>query len=168
MNQKLLSLYGLKYNPFTPDVPISALHIYPKLENFCWRIENNLIKDGGFALITGDPGTGKSVALRLLSEKLGLLRDVQLGVLTHSSARLSDFYRELGDIFGVPLSPYNLWNSFKFFGLGICVTLPGTALVLFKNYGYFLPSVGRAVVQQFLVAVACPILRNSFWVHRLP
>lgn len=113
MNQKLLSLYGLKYNPFTPDVPTSALHIYPKLENFFWRIENNLIKDGGFALITGDPGTGKSVALRLLSEKLSLLRDVKVGVLTHASARLSDFYRELGDIFGITLFAHNRWHGFK-------------------------------------------------------
>ena len=26
MNKKLLALYGLKYNPFTHDVPIEALH----------------------------------------------------------------------------------------------------------------------------------------------
>ena len=36
-----------------------------------------------------------------------------MGVLTHTSARLPDFYRELGDIFGVPLSAHNRWNSFK-------------------------------------------------------
>ncbi len=113
MNTRLLSLYGLKYNPFTPDVPTEALHIYPKLENFCWRIEHGLIKEGGFALITGDPGAGKSVGLRLLSERLSRIRDIQVGILTHSSARLSDFYRELGDIFGVPLSPHNRWHGFK-------------------------------------------------------
>ena len=113
MNTKLLALYGLKYNPFTPDVSTEALHTYPKLESFCWRIEHSLIRDGGFALVSGDPGTGKSVALRLLSERLGRIRDVQVGVLTHPSARLSDFYRELGDIFGVPLKAHNRWNGFK-------------------------------------------------------
>lgn len=113
MNTKLLALYGLKYNPFTPDVPTEALHIYPKLENFYWRVEHSLIGEGGFALLSGDPGTGKSVALRVLSEKLGYLRDVQVGVLTHPSARLSDFYRELGDIFGVSLTAHNRWHSFK-------------------------------------------------------
>lgn len=113
MSKKLLALYGLKFNPFTPDVPIEALHPYPKLEHFCWRIEHAFIQEGGFALIGGDPGTGKSVALRLLEAKLAGVRDVQIGVLAHSSARLSDFYRELGDIFGVPLSPHNRWNSFK-------------------------------------------------------
>lgn len=113
MSKKLLALYGLKFNPFTPDVPTEALHTYDKLEHFCWRIEHAFIQEGGFALISGDPGTGKSVALRLLEAKLTHVRDVQVGVLTHSSTRISDFYRELGDIFGVPLSPYNLWNSFK-------------------------------------------------------
>jgi type II secretory pathway predicted ATPase ExeA len=113
MNTKLLALYGLKYNPFTPDIPTEALHVYPKLENFCWRIEHGLIREGGFALLSGDPGTGKSVALRLLSERLGHIRDVQAGTLTHPSARLSDFYRELGDIFGVPLNAHNIWNGFK-------------------------------------------------------
>lgn len=113
MNKKLLSLYGLKYNPFTPDIPTEAIHVYPKLENFCWRVEHGLIQDGGFALLSGDSGMGKSVALRILSERLSHIRDVQVGVLTHPSARLSDFYRELGDIFGVTLSAHNRWLCFK-------------------------------------------------------
>jgi general secretion pathway protein A len=113
MNTKLLALYGLKYNPFMPDVPTDALYIYPKLESFLWRIENNLIRDGGFALVSGSPGTGKSVALRLLAEKLSHMRDVRVGILTHPSGRLSDFYRELGDIFGVPLKVNNRWGGFK-------------------------------------------------------
>jgi general secretion pathway protein A len=113
MNTKLLALYGLKYNPFTPDVPTGALHVYPKLNNFYWRIEHSLIQEGGFALLSGDPGTGKSVALRLLAERLSHIRDVQVGALTHPSARLSDFYRELGDIFGVPLNAHNRWHGFK-------------------------------------------------------
>jgi len=110
---KLLALYGLKYNPFMPDVPSEALYIYPQLENFCWRIENNLISEGGFALISGEVGTGKSVALRVLADKLSCLRDVQVGIIVHPSANLSDFYRELGDIFGVPLKAHNRWNGFK-------------------------------------------------------
>lgn len=59
MNTHLLSLYGLKYNPFTSDVPVEAIYCYPKLEGFCWRIEHSLIREGGFALVSGDPGTGK-------------------------------------------------------------------------------------------------------------
>ncbi len=113
MHKKLFALYGLKFNPFTPDVPTEALHLYPKLENFCWRIEHSLIQEGGFSLICGDAGTGKSAALRVLAEKLSHIRDIQVGILTHPSARLSDFYRELGDIFGVVLNVHNRWHGFK-------------------------------------------------------
>ena len=40
MNNRLLSLFGLKWNPFAPDVPIEALLVGPKIESFCWRVEN--------------------------------------------------------------------------------------------------------------------------------
>jgi len=113
MNNHLLARFGLKYNPFTPDVPTEALHAQPKFEQFAWRVEHSLIREGGFALITGEPGTGKTITLRLLANQLKNLRDVQVGAVQHPSGRLGDFYRELGDLFGVPLSPHNRWHSFK-------------------------------------------------------
>lgn len=112
MNKKLLSLYSLKFNPFSPEIPTAALWVAPPLENFCWRLEQQ-VGEGGFALAVGDPGTGKSAALRLLAERLGQLRDVTVGVLTRPQAGLADFYRELGDLFQVPLSPHNRWASAK-------------------------------------------------------
>src|ERR1700728_1621297 len=66
---KLLSLYGLKFHPFRPDVPIEALFTSPAVDSYLRRVELG-IADDGFALLTGDPGTGKSVALRLLAERL--------------------------------------------------------------------------------------------------
>jgi type II secretory pathway predicted ATPase ExeA len=81
MTTKLLALYGLKWNPFAADLPSEALYPTPKVEAFCWRIEQSLVREGGFALITGDPGTGKSVILRLLAERLGRLRDLTVGAL---------------------------------------------------------------------------------------
>jgi type II secretory pathway predicted ATPase ExeA len=113
MDKKLLALFGLKYNPFAPDLPIDALRTTPPLESFCWRIEHAHLRDGGFALITGDPGTGKSVALRLLASRLARVRDVTVGVLTHPQSNLADFYREMGDVFGVPLKPHNRWAGSK-------------------------------------------------------
>ena len=112
MNQKLLSLYSLKFNPFSPDIPTTALWVAPPLEQFCWRIEQQ-VGEGGFALALGDPGTGKSAALRLLAERLSQRRDLTVGVLTRPQASLADFYRELGDLFQVPLSPHNRWASAK-------------------------------------------------------
>ena len=68
MNQKLLALYGLKWNPFSPELPTEAIYVPPKIENFCWRIEHAQIREGGFAMIHGDPGSGKSIVLRLLAD----------------------------------------------------------------------------------------------------
>ena len=113
MNKKLLSLYGLKWNPFSPEVPIEALCPLPRLENFIWRIEQGLVREGGFALISGAPGLGKSVALRILSERLSSLGEVRVGALEHPQCSLADFYREMGDVFSVELKPHNRWRGFK-------------------------------------------------------
>lgn len=112
MNKKLLSLYALKWNPFGPDVPVEALHVAPRVESFAWRVEQ-LAGEGGFALVTGDPGTGKSVTLRLLADRLSAQRDVKVGVLSRPQAGLADFYREMGDLFGVELHPHNRWAGSK-------------------------------------------------------
>jgi len=113
MNQKLLALYGLKWNPFTPDVPTEALYVPPQIENFCWRIEQAHLREGGFALVHGDPGSGKSVVMRLLAERLSRLADLSVGVIHHPQSNLSDFYRELGDIFGITMRMSNRWGGFK-------------------------------------------------------
>ena len=113
MNQKLLALYGLKYNPFIPEVPTEALHVPAKLENFCWRIEQAHLREGGFALVHGDPGSGKSVVMRVLAERLSRMADLCLGVVHHPQSNLSDFYRELGDIFGISIRVSNRWGGFK-------------------------------------------------------
>jgi len=113
MNKKLLSLYGLKWNPFSPDLPTEALYVSPRVESFCWRIEQSLVREGGFALIGGEPGSGKSVAMRILAERLEQVRDVTVGVLTHPQSSLADFYREMGEVFGVALRPHNRWGGFK-------------------------------------------------------
>lgn len=112
MSPKLQSLYGLKFNPFRPDVPVDALHTTPAVDAFLRRVELG-IADGGYVMITGDPGTGKSVALRLLAKRLEAMRDVVVGTVEHPQSRTMDFYRELGDLFAVPLQSHNRWGGFK-------------------------------------------------------
>jgi general secretion pathway protein A len=113
MNHKLLALYGLKWNPFSAEVPTEALYVCPKLENFCWRIEQAHLREGGFALIHGEPGSGKSVAMRVLAERLTRLADLSVGVIHHPQSSLSDFYRQLGDIFSIAIRVSNRWGGFK-------------------------------------------------------
>jgi general secretion pathway protein A len=110
--QKLLSLWGLKWNPFSSELPSDGLLVTPKIDHFAWRVEQ-LVQEGGFALITGEPGTGKSVALRIVAGRLSSLRDVVVGVIERPQSKSSDFYRELGDIFAVKLNPSNRWGGFK-------------------------------------------------------
>jgi len=113
MNHKLLALYGLKFNPFSPELPVEAIYVPQKIESFCWRIEHAQIREGGFAMVHGEPGSGKSIVLRVLAERLKKLPDVTVGAINHPQSNLADFYRELGDVFGVPLRPSNRWGGFK-------------------------------------------------------
>lgn len=112
MSSKLQLSYGLKFHPFRPDVPIEALYCTPAVDAFIRRIELGIV-DGGFVMITGEPGTGKSVAMRLLAHRLRNLPDVLVGTIEHPQSRTSDFYRELGDLFGIPLAIHNRWAGFK-------------------------------------------------------
>lgn len=113
MTRTLLAPYGLKFNPFATELPAEALYQSPKIVDFFWRIENVLVREGGFAMITGDPGTGKSVVLRTLAERLEHQSDLTVGVINHPQSNLADFYRELGEVFGVALRPSNRWAGFK-------------------------------------------------------
>lgn len=110
--KKLLNLYGLKWNPFDPALPLEGLISSPQIDNFCWRVEN-LVMDGGYAMITGHPGSGKSVALRILAARLGKIQGVKVGVLTRPQSGLADFYRELGELFGAELRSSNKWSGYK-------------------------------------------------------
>lgn len=53
------------------------------------------------------------MALRLLVERLSGQRDVRVGILSRPQAGLADFYREMGDLFGVQLQPHNRWSGSK-------------------------------------------------------
>ena len=110
--KKLLALWGLKWNPFTPELPGEALLVTAPIESFAWRVEQ-LVQEGGFALICGESGSGKSVALRIVAQRLSTLRDVVVGAVERPQSKSADFYRELGDIFSVQLRPSNRWGGFR-------------------------------------------------------
>ena len=111
-DKKLLALYGLKWNPFLPDIPTEALWHPPNVDNFVFRLEN-LVMDGGFALISGEPGLGKSKLLQLVAGRLNQIEDVTVGVMERPQSSLADFYRELGALFEINLRPSNRYGGFK-------------------------------------------------------
>ena len=112
MINELQAHYGLKWNPFSLEVPLEGMLATAAVEHFTWRVEQ-LSHEGGFALLTGEPGTGKSVTLRLVVKRLSAMRDLQVGVLTRPHGYVGDVYRELGELFGVTLSPHNRWAGSK-------------------------------------------------------
>ncbi|MCA9624145.1 MAG: general secretion pathway protein GspA, partial [Myxococcales bacterium] len=87
----------MAFHRFRPGAPVEALWPSPDIDTFCRRVTLTLA-DGGFVTITGDPGTGKSIALRLLAHRLGGMRDLTVGAVDHPQSGCSDFYRELGDL----------------------------------------------------------------------
>jgi type II secretory pathway predicted ATPase ExeA len=112
VKRKIHALYGLKWNPFLADVPTEALFASARLRSFRERVEQ-LAASGGYALLSGDPGTGKSAALRILAKALSDIPDVSVGIITRPQSSVFDFYRELGEVFGVQLSPCNRWGGTK-------------------------------------------------------
>lgn len=110
--RKLSALYGLKWNPFVDDIPVEALCKTPRIDHFAWRVED-LVMHGGFALVTGEPGAGKSAVLRMLAERLSGLRDVVVGEIARPQSGITDFYREVGDLFGLAVSTSNRWGAYK-------------------------------------------------------
>lgn len=108
----LRALYGMKYNPFLPALPPEAIYELPGVDIFYRRI-HSMIPQGGFALITGDPGQGKSKTLNLIAERLSHISDLLVRVMERPQSQLADFYRELGELFGVNLTPLNRYGGFK-------------------------------------------------------
>jgi len=111
-NTDIRSLYGLKYNPFLPDVPSQALFTIPGSEPFILRMAS-MADQGGFALITGEPGLGKSKTLQKIAHRLEQIPDLTVGVMQRPQSKLADFYREMGQLFHVDLTPANRYGGFK-------------------------------------------------------
>jgi len=113
VNKAQLTQLSLKYNPFGLALPADGLLLTRRLEDFFWRVAHALLREGGFALVLGEPGGGKSVALRLLIEYLEKMGEVVVGVLTRPQSGIADFYREMGELFGIDIKPHNRWAGFK-------------------------------------------------------
>ena len=112
MRNKYLVRFGLKFHPFRPDVSLDALYRTPQIDAFCRRVEFT-VGDGGFVMVTGPLGSGKSVTLRFLADHLSSIRDVVVGSIDQPQCRVADLYRQLSDRFNVPLQIHNRWGGFK-------------------------------------------------------
>ncbi len=109
---KLKTFLGLKWNPFLPDVPASSLCEDEQVSLFCWRVEQ-LVMDGGYSMISGEPGVGKSVVLRQLKSRLEVIPEISARTVTRPQNGLRDFYRELASLYSLELQTGNRYGSFR-------------------------------------------------------
>ena len=109
--QKMQALFGLKWNPFTPDVPVEALPEPPHrsflLAGRAARRRGRVRADQRRA---GHRQVRRAAPARRAAEDCPTCAST---ILSRPQAAPPDFYRELGDLFGVTLSPHNRWASTK-------------------------------------------------------
>lgn len=110
--KKMQALYGLKWNPFAQGIPAEAILKTARFDQFCYRVET-MVLEGGFALITGENGLGKSTCLRALYDHLTQIPEITVGDIIRPQSSLSDFYREMGTVFGIELRASNRWGGYR-------------------------------------------------------
>lgn len=108
----LKSAFGLKFNPFISDIPLNAIYKSSHIKSLLWDMEN-LVMDGGFSMITGETGLGKSFLMRVIEGHLNDIPDVMVAEFKRPQSGLRDFYPELGNLFQIELKAFSRWNSFN-------------------------------------------------------
>ncbi len=97
--RKILSRYSLTKDPFTKVVPVDELYEHPGADQAIHRLKA-AVEGRSSAVLTGDPGTGKTFVLRRLEAKLPAGR-YRVTYIHNSSVNLRDFYRQLSNALGL-------------------------------------------------------------------
>lgn len=104
--------FGLKWNPFDGETPSANLWSHDEHDEFIMRVQQ-LTKVGGFAMVTGTPGLGKSALLRSMKHQLSMGGKIKTNELSRPQSRLRDFYHEIGALYGVTLTGANRFGTFN-------------------------------------------------------
>ena len=99
MTRKIFSRFGLTKDPFTKEVPVEELFEHPGTESASTRLVAAL-EGRTSAVVTGDPGTGKTFLFRALEGKLPAGR-FRITYLHNATLNLRDFYRQLAAAIGL-------------------------------------------------------------------
>ncbi len=89
------AFYGLSRPLFPKDIEPSNMFIHPPFNELSGRLDY-MKKHRGFMLLTGDPGTGKTTALRNFTASLN--QDLFMPLyIPLATVAIGDFYRQLND-----------------------------------------------------------------------
>jgi general secretion pathway protein A len=101
MMNKILSIYSLTRLPFSKDIPASEMLDTEALQAARERLEAAL-EGRTSAVVTGDPGSGKTCLLRAMEESLPQGR-YRMHYVHNATVNRRDFYRQLS--IGMGLEP---------------------------------------------------------------
>jgi len=92
------TFYNLKRLPFQKDINTKDMFVCPSTEELSKRLEH-MKQKRGIMLVTGTPGTGKTLHIRAFVEKLNpnLFKPVYTPL---STVNIIDFYRQLSALLG--------------------------------------------------------------------
>jgi len=96
---KVYSRFGLTKAPFTKDVPVDELFEHAGTERALRRLKAAL-EARASAVLTGEPGTGKTFVLRALEEELPAGR-FRFTYIHNCHVNVRDFYRQLSVALGL-------------------------------------------------------------------
>lgn len=93
------SRFGLTKDPFSKDVPVDELFEHAGAQKALKRLKATL-EGRASAVLTGEPGTGKTFVLRALEEALPVGR-FRFTYIHNSHVNVRDFYRQLSVALGL-------------------------------------------------------------------
>jgi general secretion pathway protein A len=99
MMNKILSIYSLTRLPFSKDIPASEMLDTEALQAARERLEAAL-EGRTSAVVTGDPGSGKTCLLRAMEESLPQGR-YRMHYVHNATVNRRDFYRQLSIAMGL-------------------------------------------------------------------
>ena len=99
MHRKVLQRFGLAKDPFTKDVPPDQLFGHPGSEVAVDRLVTAL-EGRVSAVLTGEPGTGKTFVFRAAEARLPQGR-FRVTYIHNATLKLADFYRQISASLGI-------------------------------------------------------------------
>ena len=105
--------FGLKFNPFDKEISTDKLYASQDMKELDSRLKY-MLESRGICLIVGEPGSGKSIGLRKLTENLNrsLYRPCYLALTTLT---VKEFYQAMASLLGETpaYKKFNLFNQIQ-------------------------------------------------------
>ena len=93
------SFYNLDKKPFEKNPDPSFLWLGAKHKEALATLQDGILENKGFPLLTGDAGSGKTILLKTFVQSLG--KDVEWATLSDPKMERVEFYNAIAREFGI-------------------------------------------------------------------